>query len=97
MPGFRWATFAMVTDPEAHKKLWVDLLGGEIVHKGSLEMIKFPGIYIVAGKARAAVEGSDGIHHRSFRLRGPELCRDQGETHRAESTVLSRTIRPTSR
>lgn len=58
----------MVTDPEAHKKLWVGLLGGEVVHMGSLEMFKFPGIYIVAGKARAAVEGSDGstIDHFGF-------------------------------
>ena len=69
MPESHSATFTMmVTDPEAHKKLWVGLLGAEVAHTGSLEMFKFPGIFIVAGKARAAVEGSDGstIDHFGF-------------------------------
>jgi catechol 2,3-dioxygenase-like lactoylglutathione lyase family enzyme len=58
----------MVTNPEEHKKLWVGLLGAEVTHAGSLEMYKLPGIFIIAGKARGAVEGSDGstIDHFGF-------------------------------
>ena len=59
----------MVTDPDAHKKFWVDMLGGQVVHAGSLEMIKLPGVYIIAGKARTPpAEGSEGstVNHFGF-------------------------------
>jgi len=58
----------MVTDPEEHKKLWVGLLGAEVTHAGTLEMFKLPGIFIIAGKARGPVEGSDGstVDHFGF-------------------------------
>jgi catechol 2,3-dioxygenase-like lactoylglutathione lyase family enzyme len=59
----------MVSDPEVHRKLWVDLLGGQVVHAGSLEMYKFPGVYIIAGKARTApTDGSEGstVNHFGF-------------------------------
>lgn len=61
----------MVADPDAHKKLWVDVLGGEVVHVGALEMYKFPGVYIIAGKARTPGEGSDGstINHFGFSVK----------------------------
>src|SRR5436189_5854331 len=59
----------MVADPEAHRKLWVDLLGGQVVHMGSLEMYKLPGVFIIAGRARTApAEGSEGstVNHFGF-------------------------------
>ncbi len=59
----------MVADPEEHKKLWVELLGAEVTHAGSLEMFRLPGIFIVAGKARTPPEnGSDGstVNHFGF-------------------------------
>jgi catechol 2,3-dioxygenase-like lactoylglutathione lyase family enzyme len=59
----------MVTDPEAHKKLWVGLLGAEVTHAGSLEMFKLPGIFIVVGKARTSpLEGTEGstVNHVGF-------------------------------
>src|SRR5690242_15664215 len=58
----------MVTDPDAHRKLWVDLLGGQAVHAGTLEMFKLPGVYIIAGKARGPVAGSEGstVNHFGF-------------------------------
>lgn len=59
----------MVADPEEHKKLWVGLLGGQIVNAGSLEMIKFPGVFVIAQKARAPLaDGSDGstVNHFGF-------------------------------
>jgi catechol 2,3-dioxygenase-like lactoylglutathione lyase family enzyme len=59
----------MVADPDVHKKLWVDLLGGEVVHAGTLELYKLPGVFIIAGKPRtAATEGSEGstVNHFGF-------------------------------
>src|SRR5262245_57483440 len=59
----------MVADPDAHRKLWVDVLGGQVVHAGTLEMFKFPGVYIIAGKARTApADGSEGstVNHFGF-------------------------------
>ena len=59
----------MVADPEAQKKLWVDLLGAEVTHMGSLEMLKLPGIFVIVGKARTApTEGSVGstVNHFGF-------------------------------
>jgi len=59
----------MVADPDAQKKLWVGLLGAEVVHAGSLEMLKLPGIFIVVGKARTpSTEGTEGstVNHVGF-------------------------------
>lgn len=59
----------MVGDPEAQKKIWVDLLGAEVTHAGALEMLKLPGVFIVVGKARTApAEGTDGstVNHFGF-------------------------------
>jgi catechol 2,3-dioxygenase-like lactoylglutathione lyase family enzyme len=59
----------MVSDPEPHRKLWVDLLGAQVVHAGTLEMYKLPGVYIIVGKARTApTEGSEGstVNHFGF-------------------------------
>jgi catechol 2,3-dioxygenase-like lactoylglutathione lyase family enzyme len=58
----------MSADPETQKKLWVGVLGAEVTHAGSLELLKLPGVFVIAGKARAAVEGSDGsaVPHFGF-------------------------------
>lgn len=56
-------------NPDAHKKLWVDVLGAQVTSAGSLEMLKLPGVFIVLGKARTApTEGSDGstVNHFGF-------------------------------
>jgi catechol 2,3-dioxygenase-like lactoylglutathione lyase family enzyme len=59
----------MVADPDAQKKLWVDLLGAEVEHAGVLEILKLPGVFIVVGKARTApADGTDGssVNHFGF-------------------------------
>lgn len=59
----------MVADPEAHKKLWVGVLGAQVVNAGTLEMLKLPGVFIVVGKARnPTTGGSDGsaVNHFGF-------------------------------
>lgn len=60
----------MVRDPAAHKKIWVDLLGAQVVTSGSLELLKLPGIFLVLTRADAA-EGSIGstLDHFAFRVK----------------------------
>ncbi len=33
-------------NPEAHKKIWIDILGGKLVRIGPLEFAKFPGVFV---------------------------------------------------
>ena len=59
----------VVADPEAQKKLWVGLLGGELKPLPPLDLVKFPGILVVLQKARTApTDGSDGstVNHFGF-------------------------------
>ena len=63
----------MVRDPEAHRKIWVDVLGAEAVKTGSLELLKLPGIFLILGKA-AAAEGSEGSTADHFAFRAKDLA-----------------------
>lgn len=59
----------MLADPEAHKKLWVGVLGAQVTNSGSLELLKLPGIMVVLGKARTPTTGgSNGsaVNHFGF-------------------------------
>ena len=62
----------IVGDPDAQRKLFVDVLGAEVKHAGPLEMWKLPGTYIVIQKARTApTDGSDGstVNHFGFAVK----------------------------
>ncbi len=62
----------LVADPETQKKIWVEVLGAETTHSGTLELLRLPGIYIIVGKARTApAEGTDGstLHHLGFAVK----------------------------
>src|SRR5690349_7951238 len=66
----------MCADPEEQKKLWVGMLGAEVTHAGSLELLRLPGVYIIAGKARTPGEGSEGsaVPHFGFLVKSyPEM------------------------
>jgi catechol 2,3-dioxygenase-like lactoylglutathione lyase family enzyme len=59
----------LVNDPEAHKKLWVGLLGGQVTKSGTLELIRLPGVYVLLRKPQAALAGGmDGstVAHFGF-------------------------------
>ncbi len=60
----------MVRDPAAHKKIWVDLFGAQVVASGSLELVKLPGIFLILSKGEPA-EGSIGstLDHTAFRVK----------------------------
>lgn len=59
-----------VTDPAAHKKVWVDVLGAQVVNSRALELLKLPGIFLVLRKAEPA-GGSEGstVDHFAFRAK----------------------------
>ncbi len=62
----------LVADPEAHKKLWIEMLGATETHTGSLELLRLPGIYIIVGKARTSPsEGTVGstVNHFGFAVK----------------------------
>jgi len=58
-----------VRDPEQHKKLW-ELLGAGVTHSGSLELLRFPGIYIILTPGETT-EGSEGstVNHFGFAVK----------------------------
>jgi catechol 2,3-dioxygenase-like lactoylglutathione lyase family enzyme len=59
----------MVADPEVQKKLWVGVLGAEVTHAGTLELLKLPGMFLIVGKARTPPsEGTEGsmVNHFGF-------------------------------
>jgi catechol 2,3-dioxygenase-like lactoylglutathione lyase family enzyme len=60
----------MVRDPAAHKKIWVDLFGAQVVNSGSLELLKLPGVFVILTKAEP-VGGSIGstLDHTAFRVK----------------------------
>lgn len=43
-----------VTDLEAHKQFWISVMGGTLVKNGPLELIQFPGVYIMLRQAQPA-------------------------------------------
>lgn len=68
----------MVADPEAHKKIWVDVLGAEVTGKAPLEFLKLPGIFIglANGKGEGGTEGSS-LDHFAMAVKDYEGTRDK--------------------
>jgi catechol 2,3-dioxygenase-like lactoylglutathione lyase family enzyme len=60
----------VVRDPAAHKKIWVDLFGAQVVMSESQELLKLPGIFLIFTKGETT-EGSIGstLDHTAFRVR----------------------------
>jgi catechol 2,3-dioxygenase-like lactoylglutathione lyase family enzyme len=60
-----------VTDVDAHKRFWTTVLGGTVVANGPLELIQFPGVYIMLRKVEQAPPPPAGgiINHFGFIVR----------------------------
>jgi catechol 2,3-dioxygenase-like lactoylglutathione lyase family enzyme len=60
-----------VTDVEAHKQFWIGVLGGTLVKNGPLELIQFPGVYVMLRKVDKAVESNNGaiVNHFGFTMK----------------------------
>jgi len=72
----------LVPDPEAHKKLWVDLFGAQVTNSGPLEIIKLPGIVILINEPQpGAVPGEPTADHIAF------VVRDLAETMKKLETA----------
>ena len=58
-----------VRNPEEHKKIWL-LLGAEVTTAGSLELLKFPGLFVILtrGDPSGGSEGST-VNHFGFMVR----------------------------
>jgi catechol 2,3-dioxygenase-like lactoylglutathione lyase family enzyme len=58
------------SNPEAQKKLWVDVLGGKLITAGPLEYAMFPGVFVGFRKGQSN-GGTDGsvIDHLGFVVR----------------------------
>lgn len=59
-----------VSDLDAHKKLWVDALGGTVVKAGRLEFFQFPGVQIALAKGTPS-GGTEGcvVDHLGFKVK----------------------------
>lgn len=43
-----------VSDVDAHKRFWIDHLGGTLVKNGPIELIQFPGVFVMLRKGDAS-------------------------------------------
>jgi len=59
----------LVPDPEAHKKLWIDLFDAKVDRTGSLEFLKLPGIVILINKQSANAPGEPTADHFALAVR----------------------------
>jgi catechol 2,3-dioxygenase-like lactoylglutathione lyase family enzyme len=57
-----------VQDVDAHKHFWIDMMGGKLVKKEPLELIQFPGVYIMLRKATEPTQPPEGsvVNHFGF-------------------------------
>jgi catechol 2,3-dioxygenase-like lactoylglutathione lyase family enzyme len=69
-----------VPDPKATQKLWADLLGGEMMSAGPLNMVKFPGIFVIITMA-APTGGTTGsvVDHVGFEVKDYQALKTKAE------------------
>ncbi len=60
----------VVKNVETHKRFWIDVLGGTLVKNGPLELIQFPGVYIMLrqGEATGTPAGTI-VNHFGFTVK----------------------------
>jgi catechol 2,3-dioxygenase-like lactoylglutathione lyase family enzyme len=78
-------THMMVRDPAAHKKIWVEALGAQVV-SGPLELLKLPGIFLLLGQAQPS-EGSEGSSVDHFAFRAKDLAATKARLVAAGVTI----------
>ena len=82
----------MVADPEGQKKIWVEALGAEPTHTGTLELLRLPGMYIIVGKARTApTEGTEGstVNHIGFAVKDLAAVKQKLDALHVESAPVN--------
>jgi len=60
-----------VSDVDAQKQFWIGIMGGTLVKNGPLELIQFPGVFIMLRKADTPVEPPAGaiVNHFGFTVK----------------------------
>jgi catechol 2,3-dioxygenase-like lactoylglutathione lyase family enzyme len=68
----------MVPDVEAHKKIWVGVLGGQLSGNPGLEFVKFPGTFLILSRGNTT-QGTEGsaLDHFAFAVKDYEGTRDK--------------------
>jgi catechol 2,3-dioxygenase-like lactoylglutathione lyase family enzyme len=68
----------MVPNVAAQKKVWVDVLGGQLSGNAGLEFVKFPGTFLIlsTGNTKEGSEGSS-LDHFAFAVKDYEGTRDK--------------------
>ena len=62
-----------VTSIDAHKKFWVDTLGGTAMKIGNVEVIRFPDVFLFLN-VQKPTGPTQGHRVRSHRLRRARMC-----------------------
>jgi len=57
-----------VQDVDAQKHFWIDMMGGKLIKKEPLELIEFPGVYIMLRKATEPTKPPEGSVVNHFGL-----------------------------
>lgn len=70
----------MTSDPEAHRKLWVEVLGGTPSKLGTRDIVTFPGVVILwqKGEPGGGTEGST-VGHLGFKVRDLKSILDKAK------------------
>ena len=85
----------LTPNPEAHRKLWIDVLGGTPAKLGPVELAKFPGVFVGYRKADTSGGGTEGsvVDHLGFLTRdlaatkaklvaaGVQIVKEMPDTH----------------
>jgi predicted enzyme related to lactoylglutathione lyase len=89
--GISWGHVHMfINDPDAMKKLFVDVLGGQVANAGRLELVKVSGAMIIMSKAQVApTEGSEGSTLNHFTLKVKNVADTKAKLVAAGATVVS--------
>jgi catechol 2,3-dioxygenase-like lactoylglutathione lyase family enzyme len=68
----------MVPDVAAHKKIWIDVLGGQLSGNPGLEFVKFPGAFLILSQGNTT-QGSEGsaLDHFAFSVKDYIGTRDK--------------------
>jgi catechol 2,3-dioxygenase-like lactoylglutathione lyase family enzyme len=69
-----------VPDVEKTQKVWADLLGGQTMTAGPLQMVKFPGIFIILTKNANPTGGTGSVvDHIGFEVKDYPALRDKAK------------------
>jgi catechol 2,3-dioxygenase-like lactoylglutathione lyase family enzyme len=81
-----------VNDLDAHKRIWVDLLGGQLTKSGTLEMIRLPGVYVLLQTPQAPLlGGTEGstVPHFGFLVKDIAALNAKLDAHQIRRTSPS--------